>query len=166
MTGTIADWWSGLSARERWLVGAAGALLTIVIGWLLILAPLLGALSRSSDNLALAIDRQAAIAGRVAEIHNLEARQSSRPADASANPSATPLGLVLSQSAAEKGFTLGRNDAQGSDAATITIANGRAPALISWISELEGGGILASEVALRPNADGTVALTATLRRVQ
>lgn len=164
MIGAISGWWQRLSLRERWLVGIAAALTAIVIGLFLIAFPIQSALVTAREAHGVALDRQAGIAARVAEIQNLEARRASAPAAPGA--SAAALELVLAQGAAERGFTLSRNEPQGNDAASIAIANGRAPALIGWISELESAGVLASDLTLRPNADGTVALTATLRRPQ
>jgi hypothetical protein len=61
-------------------------------------------------------------------------------------------------------LTLSRNEPQGQDAAAVAIANARAGAALAWIDTLEGQGIVARELVMRPNADGTVALTATLAR--
>lgn len=162
MTAAIRSWLVNLSLRERWMVGVAGALLACVGGWFVIVRPIQSGLRSSSDALAAAIDRQAGVAQRVADIRNIEARRASTPPTSSG----ASLDLVLSQSAAEKDLTLGRNEPQGRDATTISIANGRAPVLISWINDLEGSGILATDLSMRPNADGTVSLTATLRRSQ
>ena len=35
MMDGVKSWWSGLSTRERWLVGVAGALAVAVLGWAL-----------------------------------------------------------------------------------------------------------------------------------
>lgn len=160
MTEAITTWWSGLSLRERWLVGTAGVLSAVLIGWFLILLPMQSAMASANEAHGIAIDRQAGIAARVREIRRLEGggnRAARAASDAAVN-------LVLAQAAAEKGFALSRNDPVGDGGANIAIANGRAPALATWLTEMESAGLTASDLTLRPNADGTVALTATIRR--
>lgn len=153
----IRTWWDGLTVRERWLVGIAGGMAAAVLLWLATFG-VTAALSDAREAHGLAVDRAAGIAARVEAIEALQAAP--RPAAASA----ATVDIVVAQSAAEQGFTLSRNEAQGGGAATIAIANARAPAVLAWLAELEAMGILAGDLSLRPNADGTVALTATLRR--
>lgn len=163
MIAAISGWWSGLSIRERWLVGVAAGLAAIVIGWFLIALPLQSALSSARDAHGIAVDRHAAILARVEALNALEARGAA-PATGTANGAA--FDLAITQAAAEKGFALTRTDPQGGNAVVIAIANARAPALLGWIGELEATGVTAADLSLRPNADGTVAMTATLRRAQ
>lgn len=159
MIARIRSWWVGLTPRERWLVGIAASLGTAVLAWLIALG-LATALADARTAHAAAVDRAAAIAARVDAI---EAAQQ-RPAARTSGTGAASVDLFLAQSAAERGFTLSRNEPQGGTGATIAIANARAPALLAWLSALEDAGLIASEVSIRPNADGTVALTATVRR--
>ncbi len=159
MMASIRSWWDGLTMRERWLVGAAGGLAAAVLLWLATFG-VASALSDAREAHGLAVDRAAGIAARVEAIEALQAA----PRRTAAAASAATVDIVVAQSAAEKGFTLSRNEAQGGSAASIAIANARAPALLAWLGELEAMGILAGDLSLRPNADGTVALTATLRR--
>jgi general secretion pathway protein M len=159
MIAALDNWWQGLSPRERWLVGIAGGLTAIVVGWFLIYLPLNRALADAQDRLGQAIDRRAAVAARVAAVRQAQAgggTGDNAPADSA------PLDLRLAQSAAEAGFTLARNEAQGGRA-TIAIANARARAVMAWLDTLQQSGLLLDDLTLRPNADGTVALTATLR---
>lgn len=158
MMASIRRWWDGLTVRERWLVGIAAGLAAAVLLWLATFG-VAAALSDAREAHGEAVDRAAGIAARVDAI---EALQSAPRRTATA--SAATVDIVVAQSAAEKGFTLSRNEAQGGSAASIAIANARAPALLAWLGELEAMGIMAGDLSLRPNADGTVALTATLRR--
>lgn len=160
MTDTIRLWWNNLSLRERWLVGVAAGLSAILIGWFLIYAPLRSALTSASEAHGVAVDREAAIAVRVAAIKALEGG-GGRPASAE---SSAAVSLVLAQSAAEQGFTLSRNDPSGDNATTLAIGNVRAPALAAWLTRLEDTGLSATDLSIRPNADGTVAVTASIRR--
>jgi len=155
---SIRRWWDGLTVRERWLVGVAAGLAAAVLLWLATFG-VAAALSDAREAHSDAVDRAAGISARVEAIEALQAAP--RPTAAA---SAATVDIVVAQSAAEKGFTLSRNEAQGGSAASIAIANARAPALLAWLGELEAMGIVAGDLSLRPNADGTVALTATLRR--
>src|SRR3546814_14122209 len=62
------------------------------------------------------------------------------------------------------GLTLDRNEARGAGKATIAIATARAPVLIDWLASLEGQGFIVDQLTITPAADGTVWLTAELRR--
>jgi|CXWL01.1.fsa_nt_gi general secretion pathway protein M len=157
----IRLWWAAHSPRDRFVISILGLAVVMVIGWLGVWQPLVGAVDSMRESQAVAVERHAGIAARVDEYLALQAR-GARPAASSA----TRLDLILSQSAAEQGFTLSHNNAVGDNQASIAIASATAPALFTWLGTLETQGILSSELSIRPNANGTVALTATLRRVQ
>lgn len=159
MKTAIRNWWTGLSNRERVLVGIAGALAAGVLLWLATFG-VSAALSDARTAHGIAVDRAAAIDARVDAIKALEASGARTPATASA----ATLDLFVAQSAAERGLTLARNDPQGGAATSIAIPNVRATDALTWLTALEEAGVLAADLSLRPNADGTVALTATLRR--
>lgn len=155
----IHNWWAGLTARERVLVGIAGALAAGLLLWLATFG-VAAALSDARTAHGEAVDRAAAISARVDAIAALEAAGARPPATASA----ATLDLFIAQSAAERGLTLARNEPQGGGATIIAIPNIRATDALGWLAALEEAGVLAADLSLRPNADGTVALTATLRR--
>lgn len=157
----IRLWWAAHSSRDRLVISILALAALLVIGWLGVWRPLVGAADSMRENHALAVERHAAIVARVAEYQALQARGAHAAAS-----SAARLDLILSQSAAEQGFTLSRNDAVGDNQASIAIASATAPALFTWLGTLETQGILSSELSIRPNANGTVALTATLRRAR
>lgn len=159
MITAIQSWWTGLTTRERVLVGIAGGLVGAALLWFTTVVVAV-ALTLAREDHGLAVDRAAAISARVNAIAELEASGQRTPATASA----ATLDLFVAQSAAEKGLTLARNEPQGGTATTIAIANVRATDALGWLGALEEAGVLAADLSLRPNADGTVALTATLRR--
>ena len=160
MIVAIRTWWQGLSRREQVLIGIAGALALPMFAWFAILSPLADAMASARERHRMAVDRHQAIMARVALAETLRAQAANRP------PVAGRVDLVIGQSAAERGFTLSRNDAAGEDAASIAIGRARAGALFGWIGELESMGLMASDLAIRPNADGTVTMTATFRRAR
>ena len=64
---------------------------------------------------------------------------------------------VVGQSAGEAGFTLDRVQARGADHVEVAIASARATALLSWIAELEGKGVVLEKLSISPSgATGTV----------
>jgi general secretion pathway protein M len=157
MTERIANWWQGMSRRERWLVGAAGVLAFGVLIWLLGRPAYAGFVHLEADHRA-AIERQ----GRVAAKVQLLAQ---RPATSAAAANDTvAIDQFLTQSAGEIGLTLDRNEARGQGQATIAIATAKAPVLADWLASLEAQGFVVDQLTITPAADGTVGMTAELRR--
>jgi general secretion pathway protein M len=155
MIGAVRTWWSTLSLRERVLVGMAGALVGGLVGWYLIVVPLNTALASAAEAHAAALDRRAAIGSRVAALRQ---RSDARPTATS------PVSVAVDQAAAEVGLPLARNDPAGDGGAAIAIAAGRSTAILTLLHQLDRTGIQASDLALRRNGDGTLALTGTFRR--
>lgn len=157
MMSALKTWWSGLSQRERVLVSAAGLLLGGLIGWFLILVPLQNALASATEAYAEALNRAGAVRSRIAALDAGRA--------AGNGPASTAVvAQVVTQAAAEAGLPLARNDPAGTDGAAIAIGNGRSATVLNMLAALEQQGIRANELAMRPNGDGSVNVTATLRR--
>ena len=155
MTVTLKSWWGALSRRERRLVGVAAILAFGVLAWLL-LRPLFTYLTGLDDAHRIAVERAARVEAKAALLKSGGDRA----------PSAVggPLDVWLTQSAGDTGLTLDRNEARGAAAATIAVSSARAPALIAWLAALEGQGLVIDRLSLTPGADGSVALTAEVRR--
>jgi general secretion pathway protein M len=156
MIAALKNWWAGLAPRERVLVGIAGALTFAVLLWLL-LRPIAAYMSGLGEAHRVAVERAARVDTKVALIK----KAGDRPVGAS---HAGPLDQWLAQSATDTGLTLDRNEPRGGDAATIAISSARAPALIGWLAGLEGQGLVVDRLSLTPGTDGSVALTAEVRR--
>ena len=77
---------------------------------------------------------------------------------------AVAIDQYLSQSAGEIGLTLDRNEARGQNVAAIAIATAKAPVLTDWLAVLEGQGFVVDQLTITPAADGTVGMTAELRK--
>jgi len=77
---------------------------------------------------------------------------------------AVAIDQYLAQSAGEIGLTLDRNEARGSGQATIAIATAKTPVLTDWLAALEGQGFVVDQLTITPAADGTVGMTAELRK--
>lgn len=157
MTERLQNWWVGLSQRERWLVGIAGLLALGVVLWGLGRPAVAAFVDLESQHRA-AIERE----GRVASKVQLLAQRPARPVAAATD--AAQIDQYLAQSAGEIGLTLDRNEARGSGQATIAIATAKAPVLTDWLASLEGQGFIVDQLTITPAADGTVGLTAELRK--
>lgn len=157
MTDRLQNWWSGLSMRERWLVGVAGVLALGVILWGLGRPAVAAFVDLESQHRA-AIERE----GRVSSKVQLLAQRPSKSVAAAVD--AVQIDQYLAQSAGEIGLTLDRNEARGAGQATIAIATARATVLTDWLASLEGQGFVIDQLTITPAADGTVGLTAELRK--
>ncbi|WP_257543677.1 type II secretion system protein M [Sphingopyxis sp. DBS4] len=153
----VKNWWGGLSMRERWLVGVAGVLALAVLGWVLG-RPAVAAFADLESRHSAAIEREGRVAAKVQLL-------ASRPATSvAAAVDAVAVDQYLAQSAGEIGLTLDRNEARGQGQATIAIATAKAPVLTDWLASLEGQGFIVDQLTITPAADGTVGMTAELRK--
>lgn len=157
MTERLQNWWTGLSLRERWLVGIAGVLALGVILWGLG-RPAYAAFVDLETRHRAAIEREGRVAAKVQLLAQRPAKSVATTVDAVA------IDQFLAQSASEIGLTLDRNEARGAGQATIAIATARATVLTDWLASLEGQGFVIDQLTITPAADGTVGLTAELRK--
>lgn len=157
MTERLQNWWIALSTRERWLVGVAGVLALGVILWGLG-RPMVAAFIDLESQHRAAIERE----GRVSSKVQLLAQRPAKSVAAAVDTVA--IDQYLAQSAGEIGLTLDRNEARGAGQATIAIATARATVLTDWLASLEGQGFVVDQLTITPAADGTVGLTAELRK--
>lgn len=157
MTERLQNWWLGLSQRESWLVGIAGVLALAVILWG-VGRPAYAAIVDVEARHRAAIEREGRVAAKVQLLAQRPAKSVAATVDAVA------IDQYLAQSAGEIGLTLDRNEARGQGQATIAIATARAPVLADWLASLEGQGFVIDQLTITPAADGTVGLTAELRK--
>lgn len=157
MTERLQSWWIALSQRERWLVGVAGVLALGVVLWGLGRPAVAAFIDLESRHRA-AIEREGRVAAKVQLLAQRPAKSAAATIDAVA------IDQYLAQSAGEIGLTLDRNEARGAGQATIAIATARAPVLTDWLASLEGQGFVVDQLTITPAADGTVGLTAELRK--
>lgn len=162
MKNAILQWWQSLSRREMILFSVAGGLVILLLLWAATFGPLVQKMRAARVQTHEAVDRNAVIKQRAAQIRRLAA-QATQPQTMT---DTARVDLILSQDAAERGFSLSRNDAAGDDTSNIAITNARSAALLGWINTLEERKIFASNLSIRPNADGTVAVTATMKRTR
>lgn len=157
MTERLHNWWLGLSQRERGLVGIAGVLALAVMLWGLGRPAYAAIIDLEAQHRA-AIEREGRVAAKVQLLAQRPAKSVATTVDAVA------IDQFLAQSAGEIGLTLDRNEARGQGQATIAIATARATVLTDWLASLEGQGFVIDQLTITPAADGTVGLTAELRK--
>lgn len=157
MTEKLQIWWTALSLRERWLVGIAGVLALGVLLWALG-RPAFAAFTDLEAAHRAAIEREGRVAAKVQLLAQRPAKSVAAVVDAIA------IDQYLAQSASEIGLTLDRNEARGQRQATIAIATAKAPVLTDWLASLEGQGFVVDQLTITPAADGTVGMTAELRK--
>ena len=157
MTEKLQNWWIALSPRERWLVGIAGVLALGVVIWGLA-RPAYAVFTDLAAQHRAAIEREGRVSAKVQLLVQRPAKSLAAALDAVA------IDQYLSQSAGEIGLTLDRNEARGSGQATIAIATAKAQVLTDWVASLEAQGFVVDQLTITPAADGTVGMTAELRK--
>lgn len=156
MITAARTWFIGLSRREQWLVGIAGGLTAWVIFVFGITLPAMSAI----DTARLAHDEAVQRRGRIESSVDGALRQ--KPSGRAAINA--DIDLVVTQSAAEKGFDLIKSAGGGQGQIAFRIDAARAPALLAWLAELETQGIDVRSVSLRGGASGSLTVDAQLQR--
>jgi general secretion pathway protein M len=155
MTERFTLWWRGRSPREQRLLLVMGVLLALVLGWLLVVRPLDGALDAAKQRHGAAV-LAAAEARAEADVRR---RAAQRPRQA---PPLLIDGLI-SQTATEAGFTGARIAAQGPGRASVAIDAARPQAFFAWIAGLEQRGLVVQSLRAQANPDRTLSTEAVLR---
>ena len=155
MIESVRLWFAALTQREKWLVATAGILAGLSIAVFAIIMPALSVVEKAALDLDDAVQRRGRIVAKVASIQGQ--RSVARMA------AAADIGLLVTQSAAEKGFDVikSANAAQGQ--ISIRIDQARAPAFLAWVNELEAQNIVLRTATLRSGANGTVTVEAQMQ---
>lgn len=155
MIAAFRLWFAALTQREKWLVASAGGLTALVIGVFGIILPILS----SIDQAALDLDEAAQRRGRiVALVESTRAQQTG-----SGQAVGSDIGLLVTQSAAEKGFDLVKSPNASTGQVGFRIDQARAPALLAWLTELEAQNIVVRGVTMRSGSNGTVTVDAQMQ---
>lgn len=155
MIAAIRNWFIGLSRREQWLVGIAGALTATVILLFGILLPALSAIDAAKFELDEAVQRRGRIEATVEAVSNQKPSRQARYAD---------IDLVVTQGAAEQGFDLIKSAGGGQGQVNFRIDQARAPALLAWLSSLEAQGVDVRTITLRGGPGGILTVDAQLQQ--
>ena len=155
MMTAIRLWFAALTQREQWLVGVAGALTAIVVSIFGILLPISSAIDQAKLDHDDAVQRRGRI---IATVDAAQKMEMGPPSAATAD-----IDLLITQNAAEKGFDLVKSANSPPGQISFRIDQARAPALLAWLTELEGQNVVVRSVALRPGANSTVSVDAQLQ---
>jgi hypothetical protein len=71
--------------------------------------------------------------------------------------------LLVTQSAAEKGFDAIKSGNAAPGQISIRIEQARAPAFLAWVTELEAQNVVVRAATLRSGANGTVTVDAQMQ---
>lgn len=160
MTGRMLLWYKALTARERYLVLAAGVFAVLTLGYLLVV-PLDDALASAKARHADAVIALGETQARVDAVKVVKAAQAAQ-AGRAARPD-VPLESVIRARANDAGFALASVVPQGQDRVQIAIAAARPGALTGWLADLEAGGIIVDRLETTDNGDRSVAAHVTLK---
>jgi general secretion pathway protein M len=132
-------WFYGLQPRERWIVGAGGALAVILALWLGVLRPLHNE----------TVDLRDAVAAKQRLLLNLGRVEGSKLGGAPSAPQdgAPTLYVLVSNTAQQHGLTLPRTRPDGTDGINVTFQNASFDALLGWLVSLETEHAVAVESA-------------------
>jgi type II secretory pathway component PulM len=154
MIAAIGIWFAALTRREQWLLGTAGALTALVVAIFGILMPILSTIDQARLDHEEAVQRRGRIIASVDAAQQQTGPRSTATAD---------IDMLITQSAAEKGFDLVKSGNGAPGQISFRIDQARAPALLSWLTELEGQNVAVRAVTLRPGANSTVTVDAQLQ---
>jgi general secretion pathway protein M len=157
MIASIRAWFDALSTREQYLVGIAGTLSALVLLVFGLILPSLAAIDAAKVAHDTAVERRGRIEATVAN--------AAQQKIAGSPVSGAAIDLIVTQSAAEKGFDLIKSANTAPGQMTFRMDQARASALFAWLAELETQGIEARSITLRGGPAGSVTVDAQLRQV-
>lgn len=145
-------WWSGLSDRERWLVGGGGAAAVALLIYLLVWEPFRDGLADRRQTVAALRADLAWMQQAAAELKRLQADPGGPARPAGQRPS---LLILVDQSARAAGLgeAVKRVEPQGADKIRIQLEDAGFDALIRWLGALEREhGVFTDNAAISPKS--------------
>ena len=155
MIESVRLWFAALTQREKWLVATAGILAGLSIAVFAIIMPALSVVEKAALDLDEAVQRRGRIVAKVASTQG--------QLSVARTAAAEDIGLLVTQSAAEKGFDVIKSANAAPGQISIRIDQARAPAFLAWVDELEAQNIVVRTVTLRSGANGTVTVEAQMQ---
>jgi len=146
------SWWSERSLREQRLIQVMLGLAIIVLGWLLVVRPLMDMRDAAKERHAAAV------------VALGEARSRALPGATPGAPAAGPVDALVARTANEAGFTNARITSQGAERASVAVDSARPQVLFGWVARLEASGLRVERLNTRTNSDRTVGAEITLRK--
>ena len=155
MIASVRLWFAALTQREKWLVATAGILAGLSIAVFAIIMPALSVVEKAALDLDEAVQRRGRIVAKVASTQG--------QLSVARTAAAEDIGLLVTQSAAEKGFDVIKSANAAPGQISIRIDQARAPAFLAWVNELEAQNIVVRTATLRSGANGTVTVEAQMQ---
>ncbi len=157
MIDILKNWFVALSKREQVLVSILASLLLATFAFYGVYRPLSSGIEGAEERYQTAMERQARIESKtraLAKPRQIDKRESSSSAES-----------ILSQSAGEEGFAVGRLDAQTGGRAIMVIDSAKTTALFGWLSKLEARGLAVEELQVSSAENSAVRAQITFRSV-
>ncbi len=148
-------WWAERSVRERTMLSVMTVFIALFLIWIAVVSPLISGLEASKARHMRSVTDLASVQTKSAALRKLKTNPPP--------PLGAPVTIFVALSAGEVGFTLSRNDAVGTDRASISIASAKPPALFDWLTAIDARGVFVDQIMIRPNSDATVSVEATLK---
>ena len=152
----MREWWDGLATRERLILLAGGALLTVMLLWALLWQPLVSEVRRMEDEVAAQRENLRWMQASAAELQQLRGSG----AQAAAGLGGRSLLGAADQSARSAGLGSGlkRIEPDGADAVRVRLEGVSFDKVILWLDGLaREAGVIASSVTVeRTEAPGLV----------
>lgn len=155
MIARLSAWYLGLTGRERVLVSVAGGLAALVLLVYGIVLPVGNALDAAARRHGETVLRTGQLMETLDEL--------AKPAPKAVSAGA-PVDQLVATSAQGAGFVLQSNQPQGTDATQIAIPGAQATLVLAWLETLTQQGLSVEALTLTPAPDGSVSVSATLRR--
>lgn len=156
MRAMLWPWWRDRSERERWLIGAMGVILVLVVLWLGIFRPIAAARDAAIARHAAAVAGLGEVQAMTGAIRRAEQR--------GAAARSVPLVELVSRRATEAGLSSETLETTGDGRVTMRIAAVRPTAILRWLAEVESrDGIIVERAGMTRNDDATVAVELSLR---
>lgn len=148
MSPVFLGWWRDRTPREQRLLIVMAALMILLLVWLMLVRPLGDALDSAQRRHAAAVVALAQAQSRAELGRSGESARAAAP---------VPVEGFLARTAAQAGFVDARIAGRGPEAAVVTIASARPPALFAWVGLMENRGLSVRSLRIRANDDRTVA---------
>jgi general secretion pathway protein M len=142
-------WWDGRTAREHVMLAVLGGVLALVLGWFLILAPLLTWKAAAAERLDAAV-----------QTHALASAAAGVDTSRSAARTAVDIETLITDSATEAGVAV--QVSQDGGGTTFAVESAETARLFGWIGALERAGLTIASLSVLENADATLQAQGTV----
>ncbi|MEO0032063.1 MAG: hypothetical protein RIS94_1821 [Pseudomonadota bacterium] len=145
-----------LTGREQRLVAGALGLTALVIAVYGLILPLGRAFDAAHMRMSDASERSARVQAVLAMIDG------ERGSAASMEPA--PLDRLVAAEAEQADLVVQSSQPRGQAVTQVVVTGARSSAALPWLDRLARGGVVIDALTMTPGADGTLSITATLRR--